>query len=128
MRDVFIERREFHAVGLGEMCQVETGSLAHGNSSIALRVSSQLIGRPDDKSNQTPLAHELGLWPSRFLDPREQNLVVAEDFRYPGILGPGRVRKRDAPAVVRMQDSHGVGITHTLPFCKYRVTCPVKGG
>ena len=44
VRYILVERRQFHSVGLSEMCQV------HGNSSIALRVSSQLIGRFEDKS------------------------------------------------------------------------------
>ena len=46
VRYMFVQRRQFHSVGLSEMCQV------HGNSSIALRVSSQLIGCFEDKSKR----------------------------------------------------------------------------
>jgi hypothetical protein len=43
------------------MCQVEIGRLAQGNSSIALRVSSQLIGRFEDKSKRLFLRTSLVL-------------------------------------------------------------------
>ena len=67
----------------------------------------------------TVLADELCPWPRGLLHPGQHNLVGAGDFWYPGILGPGRVRKRYALAVIRMQHLHVVGVTHIPLLCEH---------
>jgi hypothetical protein len=119
VRYILVERRQFHSVGLSEMCQTTRPA----------GISWELIHRfagffPTDRAlrgqeQMTVLADELCPWPRGLLHPGQHNLVGADDFWYPRIPGTGRVRERYALAVVRMQHLHVVGITHSPLLCKH---------